>query len=159
MAAAVASHHHIAGHTHVAHQAHAKTILRNKGQGYAHFLDFQGIHANEFFFLSAIRISKKDASFSILQSGNSFQQLFLTAAGDTRDSQDFAAHGGEAHTVQSFYPVFVSTGKIFYFQAFFRMFRLRAINIQSNLFAYHHFCQGEGCGVFCVHRTDITSLS
>ena len=45
--------------------------------------------------------------------GDGFQQLLLAGAGDARNAQNFAAHGGKGDVVEAFDAVLVHAGQVF----------------------------------------------
>ena len=66
---------------HAAHQAHAQTILRNKGECNAHFLNLKRILPDQFFLLTVIGdVGYARAGLRDLKACNRLQKLFLAAA-------------------------------------------------------------------------------
>ena len=134
----IASQHHIICHIHIAYQTHTDTVLRHKGKTYAKLLDLHRIHFCQIFHVS-VAVCKPDTSaFSRLQSCNSFQKFLLSASGNSGNTQDFSTVDRKIYIIQCFDAFFIFAGQPLNLQAFLRIYRIRTVDIQIHLGAYHH---------------------
>ena len=95
----------------------------------------------------------------MLQARNGFKQLLLPATGNARDTEYLPAERREAHVVEHLHAVGVRNAEVAHGQPLYRVLRLGAVNIQCDLFAYHHFRERKLGRVLCFDRADIPSLA
>ena len=98
--AAEGAEHHIVGKIHVADKSHAETVLRDEGKGDAELGNAQRIFSDKLFAGTVIFNIRNAAGFNGLQTGDRFQKLFLTTAGNAGNTEDLAAVGGEGNIVE-----------------------------------------------------------
>ena len=88
-AAPVTAEHHVVYDIHTAHESHTEPVLGDERESDAEFADLGGRLAHEILFPARSRIIVDDrAAVRTLESGDSFQNLALSAARDTGYAED-----------------------------------------------------------------------
>ena len=87
-----------------------------------------------------------------------FQKFLLTGTSDTCDSQDLAAVGDEAYVVQLGHSFCVLYGKARNGKSGFRIHRVRSLDVEGNLVAYHHFREFLFAGLSGLDGSDVLAL-
>ena len=143
--------HHVVRQIHVAHQAHAEAILRNEGEGDAHFGDLHGIFPQQLFPGTVVLDIGDASALHRLEPRNGFQQLFLPAAGNTRDPQDLTAVGGKRYVFQLQDPINASDGQPFDLDSRFGIHGIETVDVQRYGVPHHHVGHFLCVGVFGEH--------
>ena len=95
----------------------------------------------------------------MLQSCDRFKQFALTAAGNSGNSENFAALCGKGDVVKNLNSVAVFAVDVLNNEPVLRIFRFTALNIKADLFANHHFGQLGLVGFARFDRSDEFTLS
>ncbi len=118
------------------------------------------MHAGNDFRFSLVRDKLNRAAIAaILQARDGFQQLFLSAAGDTGDAENLAAVRGEVHVAKAGDSVFIAHVEVFDDQTRLWIDRLGTLDIQRNSAANHHLGEFHRVGFRGRHIADIVSFA
>ena len=155
MALLIAAQHHVVYNVHVADEAHAKPVLRNKGKTHTKFPDLHRGFVAEILIFSRFGIMIHDlAAVDILKARNRFQKLTLSTSGNAGNAEYFSCTRRKGDIVQNLHAFAVYAVDGVNRQAVLRVFRLASGDIQGNFFSNHHFRQNRlvGSGGFnCVN--------
>ena len=160
MALTPGAQHHVAGHAHGAHQAHAQAILRHEGHGDTGLADIHGILAHQLLRLVVLgRVVGNGAGGDGVQARDGLQQFTLTGAGHTGHAQYLACLDIEAHIVQTLDAQFVEHGQPLQLQAGGDVLGLGTVDVQADTAAHHHVRQGLLVGVLGQHIAYVLALA
>ena len=94
-----------------------------------------------------------------MQARDGLEQLLLAGAGDARDAEDLAAHGGKRHVVELLHALGVKTREVLHREARHRIFIPGPVDVQGDRAADHHVGQGLRVRLRGVDRANVLALA
>ena len=94
----------------------------------------------------------------MLETCNRFKQFALTAAGNSGNSENFAAPCGKGDVVKNLNSVAVFAVDVLNNEPVLRIFRFAALNVEADLFSNHHFGKLSLVGFARFDRSDEFAL-
>ena len=153
--------HYIIAYAHPADKPHAQSVLGDKSELDPESSYLRRSLTQQLFFLPALWVDVHYAA--ALLSGekprDTFQQLFLTAAGDSRDAEYLSAVSRKAYIGKDAQAILTLAVQVADKQSLFYIDRLVSLYIQSGRSAYHHVRQRLGRRLARVYRTYVFTLS